>query len=843
MEIIGVEIKNFKSIKELYIPWSDLIVLYGPNGAGKSNIMRALNILFHDHPDSLVEYFRNEPTNPEFSIYLRLEDTETKDWEFTFYRKELLEMESEEEDGSPGIWGISDSEFEDLFNKKVLQRELIGTRPQEYWNSWQILFEELLKLNYFRVVFRKGSARRQDSRWGDFLKLHYFRVVDRKDLRNDNLDYPVIGEVCLPPLAESEGLKRAVTEICENEETIGTKSSAIPDGILERLKTRGLSRDNAPLPVHRVNGFEMGYGGGLSFYESPYLISLQPGTSDENIATQIRSAIEERVRTFEAFLENLGLGRKPKDEIWFEIQGRAAKRKNGSARLSPSVRHYCEKLQGAANEHFARYEIFDKEHSLVFSLGTSEDQSIKIDAEIEEPGLSFPIPLSDASSSLRTWGTLSILESIKDFRTYTRYFGYLIEPLVEYGYGYVTQQEPDSDEQADKQEPEIEEDLVVPETLELKENDKATNEIQAASRKLKNRLEILRLISTSKELSTAFTGRNYHEIENWLEKLGGESGYSSRLPTILAVDEPELHLHPRLQNKFARNLEEKIRDENINIVIATHALDFLDLSPNRATFFKVQRLKGGPTTCEQFSPAELDKADEIAEAMGTTRGQLLQLTNGFIFVEGEHDVIFLRNLFGEELNAARVRVLPLLGSENVKAVVDAQILKDYTSAFAVVLLDGLDTSFAEKLRDRKSLSQVLNDIKRNPKDYSELQRELVNLMSIYHSELKVFGLKQKDIFYYLDEGIVHKHYPKFPSWKRTWEEYKNSKPPVLSSSEWKKFCCKQYGFPKPSDFINMISQEMQQSKKVDPEIKGVIVQILRERLGLDLTVDLNLTDI
>lgn len=55
MKIQSVRIKNFRTLKDVTIPFDSVTTFIGPNGAGKSTVLRALDWFFNGKPGSLME--------------------------------------------------------------------------------------------------------------------------------------------------------------------------------------------------------------------------------------------------------------------------------------------------------------------------------------------------------------------------------------------------------------------------------------------------------------------------------------------------------------------------------------------------------------------------------------------------------------------------------------------------------------------------------------------------------------------------------------------------------------------------------------------------------------------
>ena len=55
MKIQSIRIKNFRTLKDVTIPFDSVTTFIGPNGAGKSTVLRALDWFFNGKPGSLTE--------------------------------------------------------------------------------------------------------------------------------------------------------------------------------------------------------------------------------------------------------------------------------------------------------------------------------------------------------------------------------------------------------------------------------------------------------------------------------------------------------------------------------------------------------------------------------------------------------------------------------------------------------------------------------------------------------------------------------------------------------------------------------------------------------------------
>lgn len=245
---------------------------------------------------------------------------------------------------------------------------------------------------------------------------------------------------------------------------------------------------------------------------------------------------------------------------------------------------------------------------------------------------------------------------------------------------------------------------------------------------------------------------------------------------LYLIDEPEQHLHPRLQRLAARWLVGAGTAGASQCLVVTHSPHYLRI-PGRVSFAYLQQVEteaGGPrSVIRLLTPSLLHATDEVARDMGFDRGELLSAVSTVVFVEGLADKLFLDAYCGERLHHAGVALVPIHGAVHAerKGVVDSEIVLGWTGARLAILLDNLVEAEWEQLAtdDQYCLEQSRKPAKTELKAMADV---LLRSKAVGRDILPL-GIPVDDIFDLLDEDLLRERFPSFPGHsaaRAAWED-------------------------------------------------------------------------
>lgn len=242
-----------------------------------------------------------------------------------------------------------------------------------------------------------------------------------------------------------------------------------------------------------------------------------------------------------------------------------------------------------------------------------------------------------------------------------------------------------------------------------------------------------------------------------------QPAWPDRANDVVLVDEPEANLHPGAVASVIDWLRE-MSQRTSALLVATHHPAFLDLDREGTTLIHVQRRNGTTELHEVRGRTDLDA---IAADAGLTRADLLQLIRMILFVEGPHDQSVLDAYIGDQLSDARVLVLPMHGTHNAMALVEAELGRALGTPMAVLIDNATGRGTAEE------------------RAIDALQREA----KASGLTLQRFGIGKPDILYYLHPDACRAEAPAFPGWAEAEAAWKDAGRPT----KFKPFITSTYG--------------------------------------------------
>jgi ABC-type Na+ transport system ATPase subunit NatA len=184
------------------------------------------------------------------------------------------------------------------------------------------------------------------------------------------------------------------------------------------------------------------------------------------------------------------------------------------------------------------------------------------------------------------------------------------------------------------------------------------------------------------------------------------------------LDEPEAHLHINAIRDLRDWLVHR-NDEGIGLVVATHALELLDLPTARAEFLLLTRDPDGESHAV-LAENLIDSLEAYASDVGIKPGDALRMARGVLVVEGEHDRQIIHHFYGKELARNRLLVLRLHGVNESLALVELEYLSKLDLPI-VYVFDNVPAEFLKRPRpdprlshEQRKIFEVLVALGRDP---------------------------------------------------------------------------------------------------------------------------------
>lgn len=305
-----------------------------------------------------------------------------------------------------------------------------------------------------------------------------------------------------------------------------------------------------------------------------------------------------------------------------------------------------------------------------------------------------------------------------------------------------------------------------------------------------------------------------------------ETGYR-----LYLVDEPEAHLHPRLQAAAADWLASALTVAGAQCLVATHSPYFLRLREDAVFAYLDRHRDPEPrevrrTDVYPLAPERVDAMSVIADDFGFDRGELLVGVSVLLFVEGESDKNLLEALARKRLHHAGILIVPIGGARNAhsKGVVDAELLR-YTVARPAIMLDHLAEREWARLQDAEERRAVIG---RGGKSASKLElkalAQVIDHAYAVDRPIAPVPIPVHDAFDLLDPDLVREQYPGFPA------SHTEARAACQRSGEkWKQFYRDAYGIEVEPWLFAEIGERMAQRDIWPDELERVVATL--EELG------------
>ncbi len=150
---------------------------------------------------------------------------------------------------------------------------------------------------------------------------------------------------------------------------------------------------------------------------------------------------------------------------------------------------------------------------------------------------------------------------------------------------------------------------------------------------------------------------------------------------IVFIDEPEIGLHPMLQQRFIKLLRKLSREFPIQWVLATHSPFILQSLKDKEKLYLIKH-DGDQTNCQDI---DIDNKGLVFSTLGAYLPLALSAT-GIIFVEGQTEVTVLTLLLdrvGLNIERERILIIPL-GGENLFQIAAKDLKKLHEKSMVII---------------------------------------------------------------------------------------------------------------------------------------------------------------
>jgi hypothetical protein len=251
--------------------------------------------------------------------------------------------------------------------------------------------------------------------------------------------------------------------------------------------------------------------------------------------------------------------------------------------------------------------------------------------------------------------------------------------------------------------------------------------------------------------------RKWADVAIYLGLVDLHQGQLPSSALAAALDEPEEALHPGATEYLLQALQAKANTVGGPVIVASHSPQVLGLPAAR--LLHVDRDKDGSAVVTELTETLSGDLDDVAVRLGLRRVDLLQLYRVFLVVEGLHDSTVLEALFPGHWERNRIRLLHMRGTRHVLDIAASEIIRDFSDAHVVVLLDDVATGIVEGIQHALDHAkegrgaEARKQLKSLESKAGHAERKAIELTGQFLSspfDITVRGLVERDIIEYLD---------------------------------------------------------------------------------------------
>jgi len=252
---------------------------------------------------------------------------------------------------------------------------------------------------------------------------------------------------------------------------------------------------------------------------------------------------------------------------------------------------------------------------------------------------------------------------------------------------------------------------------------------------------------------------------------------------LMIIDEPELHIHPQMQERYIEIMKNAMESQNIQFIAATHSPVFV----NETTVDGVHRfhLENGYT--QVVKPIISTQQKHLVKILDYTNASKIFFSNKVILVEGITDEYFFKHFLGDykvvqesqdkRINISDIEILNLEGKPNYPFVknflnefrIKSYFIADLDNIFTlpnVMLGQALKQQFGGPNINNK---QIISDIKTNhPNEWAQIKIEIFvryfyDVFLLRKGELEDYIGRSQDKL----ENVINFCKADFSNWKNT----------------------------------------------------------------------------